>query len=91
MILPPLPQGYENKPWDYKGPIWTESQMKVYGEACIKQVCGGRHRGPKFSPKDVALIRELHAQGFSYKAVNRQIEMSEPTFYNVVHHKGAYK
>ena len=88
MNLPPLPETHLNNKVEK---FYTAADMHFYGELCIKTVCGGKHRGPKFSPKDVAYIRELHAQGFSYKAVNRQIEMSEPTFYNVVHHKGAYK
>jgi hypothetical protein len=91
MILPPLPQGYENKPWDYKGPIWIESQMQAYALLAIKQHFGKGKRGPKFSAKDVAYIRELYAQGFAYKAVSRQIEMSETTFFKIVHRRGAYK
>ena len=83
MILPPIPPFDSGKSY--------EEEMQAYGELCVKTVCGGKHRGPKFSAKDVAYIRELYAQGFAYKAVNRQIEMSEATFFNIVHRKGAYK
>ena len=83
MNLPPVPQWNPGVPYHL--------QMQAYGELCVKTVCGGKHRGPKFSAKDVAYIRELYAQGFAYKAVNRQIEMSEATFFNIVHRKGAYK
>ena len=92
MILPPLPE--ENRQFLF-GPSsdcgYTAEQMRKYALLAIKTVCGGKHRGPKFSAKDVAYIRELYAQGFAYKAVNRQIEMSEATFFNIVHRKGAYK
>ena len=84
MILPPFPEPLSNGYYD------TEL-MAAYALKAIKTVCGGKHRGPKFSAKDVAYIRELHAQGFAYKAVNRQIEMSEATFFNIVQRRGAYK
>jgi hypothetical protein len=84
MILPPFPEPLSNGYYD------TEL-MAAYALKAIKQHFGKGKRGPKFSAKDVAYIRELHAQGFAYKAVSRQIEMSEATFFNVVHRKGAYK
>ena len=92
MILPPLPE-----PTDVIRigtqllRAFTATQMQAYGELCVKTICGGKHRGPKFSAKDVAYIRDLHAQGFAYKAVRRQIEMSEATFTNITHRRGAYK
>ena len=88
MILPPLPETHLNNRVDK---FYTAADMQFYGEACIKAVCGSKHRGPKFSAKDVAYIRELHAQGFHYKAVSRHIEMCEATFFKIVHHRGAYK
>ena len=91
MILPPLQS--HNHP-DFPSMKWTDLEMdaiKAYALLAIKTVCGGKHRGPKFSAKDVAYIRELYAQGFAYKAVSRQIEMSEATFFKIVHKKGAYK
>ena len=32
----PLPEGYEphELPADYTGPLWIESQMQAYGQAC---------------------------------------------------------
>ena len=86
MKLPPLPE-----PLCHADGNYTSEQMALYGKLCVTTICGGKHRGPKFSAKDVAYIRELYAQGFAYKAVNRQIEMSEATFFNIVHRKGAYK
>jgi hypothetical protein len=86
--LPPLP---EAAMLGLTGPFYRAEQMQAYALLAIKQVCGSGKRGPKFSPKDVAYIRELHAQGFSYKAVSRQIEMCEATFFKIVHHRGAYK
>ena len=86
MILPPLPL-------DPNGQEWTDDEAKIiqaYGELCIKAVCGGKHT-KKFSERDVAIIRSLHEQGFAYKAVNRQIEMSAATFFKIVNRRGAYK
>ena len=88
MILPPLPETHLNNKVEK---FYTAADMANYGKLCVTTICGGKHRGPKFSAKDVAYIRELYAQGFAYKAVNRQIEMSEATFFNIVHRKGAYK
>jgi DNA invertase Pin-like site-specific DNA recombinase len=88
MILPPLPESHLNNKVEK---FYTAADMAFYGGLCIKAVCGGKHRGPKFSAKDVAYIRELYAQGFAYKAVSRQIEMSEATFYNITKRRGAYK
>lgn len=88
MNLPPLPETHlRNKVEKF----YTAADMHFYGELCVKAVCGSGKRGPKFSAKDVAYIRELHAQGFAYKAVSRQIEMAEATFFKIVHHRGAYK
>ena len=84
MILPPFPEPLPNGYYD------TEL-MAAYALLAIKQHFGKGKRGPKFSTKDVAYIRELHAQGFAYKAVNRQIEMSEATFFKIVNRRGAYK
>ena len=84
MILPPLPEPLSNG-------YYAEECMCQYALLAIKTVCGGKHRGPKFSERDVAIIRSLHEQGFAYKAVNRQIEMSEATFYNITKRRGAYK
>jgi hypothetical protein len=85
MILPPLPVP------TYDAYFYTKEDMQAYALLAIKTVCGGKHRGPKFSAKDVAYIRELYAQGFAYKAVNSQIEMCEATFFKIVHRRGAYK
>ena len=84
MILPPLPEPLANG-------YYAEECMCKYALLAIKQRFGKGKRGPKFSAKDVAYIRELYAQGFAYKAVSRQIEMSEATFFKIVHKKGAYK
>ena len=83
MILPPLPEPLANG-------YYAEECMCKYALLAIKTVCGGKHT-KKFSERDVAIIRSLHEQGFAYKAVNRQIEMSEATFYNIIKRKGAYK
>ena len=87
MILPPLPR--------HPDPLneWNREELcaiKAYGELCVKTVCGGKHPR-KFSDADVNLIRKLHAQGFNYKGVSRQIEMSQKTFHNIVNKQGAYK
>ena len=88
MNLPPLPETHlHNKVEKF----YTAADMHFYGELCIKQHFGKGKRGPKFSAKDVAYIRELHAQGFAYKAVSRQIEMCEATFFKIIGHRGAYK
>jgi DNA invertase Pin-like site-specific DNA recombinase len=87
MILPPLPESHLNNKVEK---FYTAADMAFYGELCVKAVCGGKHP-KKFSERDVAIIRSLHEQGFAYKAVNRQIEMSEATFYNIIKRKGAYK
>ncbi len=88
MNLPPLPETHlSNKVEKF----YTAADMQAYALLAIKQHFGKGKRGPKFSPKDVAYIRELHAQGFAYKAVSRQIEMCEATFFKIVHHRGAYK
>jgi len=84
MILPPFPEPLPNG-------YYSEECMCEYALLAIKAVCGSKHRGPKFSAKDVAYVRELHAQGFAYKAVSRQIEMCEATFFKIIHHRGAYK
>jgi len=44
----PMPQGYAERPSDYTGGIWIESQMRTYGEQCrvagyaagVAAVCG---------------------------------------------------
>lgn len=30
----PMPQGYVERPSDYTGDIWIESQLRTYGAAC---------------------------------------------------------
>lgn len=45
--LPELPQGYKDRPWDYGGAMFTESQMKSYATTAIKagrQTRGGDQR-----------------------------------------------
>ena len=91
MILPPL-QSHDHPIFPLMK--WTDLEMdaiKAYALLAIKQHFGKGKRGPKFGAKDVAYIRELYAQGFAYKAVNRQIEMCEATFFKIVHRRGAYK
>jgi hypothetical protein len=92
MNLPPLPEP-EFLGWDQTQVLngFSAEQMQAYALLAIKQRFGKGKRGPKFSAKDVAYIRELHAQGFAYKEVSRQIEMAEATFFKIVHHRGAYK
>jgi hypothetical protein len=85
MILPPLPTP------TYDAYFYTSEDMCKYALLAIKQHFGKGKRGPKFSAKDVAYIRELYAQGFAYKAVSRQIEMSAATFFKIVNRRGAYK
>ena len=85
MILPPLPE-----PYFEVLKAFSESQMQAYALLAIKTICGGKHP-KKFSAEEVNLIRKLHAQGFNYKGVSRQIEMSERTFRNIVNKQGAYK
>lgn len=96
MILPPLPQGYENKPWDYKGPIWIESQMQAYGERCIKEYKAAivkrlTGRTAKFSADTIAKVRAIRDSGEGYKKANRLYPMDRHTYFRIVGHKGAYK
>jgi len=86
MNLPPVPEPVG--PDSYKK--YTREQLKAYGEACIKHVCGGKHP-KKFTHAEVQHIRSLHDRGQGYKFVNRHYPMAEKTFYNVVNKKGAYK
>ena len=34
MKLPKLPFGFDRKPWGYSGLLFTEGQMRAYGEDC---------------------------------------------------------
>jgi hypothetical protein len=33
-----LPQGYVNRPWDYTGCLYTESQMRAYAAAELRRL-----------------------------------------------------
>lgn len=34
--LPPLPQGYSDRPWGYEGEMFTEGQMRAHATAAIE-------------------------------------------------------
>ena len=52
--LPPLPQGYYSKPWDYTGPMFTVSQMRAYARASL-----GAAQPAKAEPQPVAVVRSV--------------------------------
>ena len=85
MILPQLPVP------TYDAYFYTKEDMQAYALLAIKAVCGGKHRGPKFSGAEVYQIRDMHRNGCGYKQVNKHHPMSEKTFYNIVNKQGAYK
>jgi len=54
----PMPQGYAERPADYSGGIWIESQMRQYGDA---REAAGYARGLAEAGKDAERYRWLRA------------------------------
>jgi hypothetical protein len=92
MILPPLPL-------DPNGQEWTDDEAKIIQayallaikeyKASVSKMCSSNRK--KFSDSEAAYIRQLHANGWTYKQVYKHNKMSEVTFINIIKRKGAYK
>lgn len=87
MTLPPFPIQ----------PRYSAEDMLAYGEECIRSYRKHKagHLGvsrctPKFDAAQADDIRALHARGMTYKQTCRKYDMSEATFYKIVHRRGAY-
>jgi hypothetical protein len=64
--LPPLPQGYGSIPWDYRGNIFIEAQIRAYGQQCrdaaldeAAQFCDERANGENDAQWCADAIRSL--------------------------------
>lgn len=53
----PMPQGYVERPSDYTGDIWIESQMRTYGAACR---AAGEAAGYAHAIKVIKRLRDSH-------------------------------
>ena len=90
MILPPLPL-------DPNGQEWTDDEAKIiqaYALLAIKEYKASiskRQSHRKYLDDKVERIRTLASEGLNYKQVNKTYPMSEVTFINIVHRRGAYK
>ena len=87
MILPPFPEPLPNGYYD------TEL-MAAYALLAIKEYKASvslRQSHRKYLDDKVERIRTLASEGLNYKQVNKTYPMSEVTFINIVHRRGAYK
>lgn len=88
MNLPPLPTPrLEN--CDY-----TATDLQTYALLAIKEYktsVSKRQSHRLFTDDQVCEIRELYAQHYPYKQVNKTYPMSEVTFINIIKRRGAYK
>ena len=87
MILPPFPEPLPNGYYD------TEL-MAAYALLAIKEYKASvslRQSHRKYLDDKVERIRTLASEGLNYKQVNKTYPMSEVTFINIVHRRGAFK
>ena len=90
MILPPLPL-------DPNGQEWADDEAKIiqaYALLTIKEYKASvslRQSHRKYLDDKVERIRTLASEGLNYKQVNKYYPMSEVTFINIIHRRGAYK
>ena len=85
MILPPFPEPLPNGYYD------TEL-MAAYALLAIKEYKASvslRQSHRKYLDDKVERIRTLASEGLNYKQVNKTYPMSEVTFINIVHRRGA--
>ena len=66
----PMPQGYVERPSDYTGDIWIESQMRTYGAACrAAGEAAGYARGVRGERDEcAALCRNIYSWPGAYYA-----------------------
>ena len=89
MKLPPLPE-----PLCHADGNYTSEQMCKYALLAIKEYKASvslRQSHRKYDDGQVKCIRFLISEGLNYKQVNKTYPMSEATFINIVHRRGAYK